>query len=109
MGEHGQREARIGGRERFEELHGRRGVEARAAVLLADRDAEQTEGPGLAEEREVEGLVAVVLRRLRLHLARHELAQGLGEQHVLRGGGKEVEASPLALVHAESLAVTARA
>ena len=102
VGEHGEREARVGGRERLADLNGRGGIEARAAVLLANRDAEQAERPGLAEEREVEGLVAVVPRGLRLDLPRHELAQRLGEQRVLRRGSVEIEASPLALVHGET-------
>src|SRR6267142_494206 len=54
-----------------------------AAVLLGQRHAEQTELARAAEQRVVERLVAVVLGRLRLDLARDERLERLGEQRVL--------------------------
>ena len=102
VGEHSQGEARVGGGERVADLDARRRVEARTSVLLGDRHAQQPQLSGAAEERVVEALLAVVLRRLRLHLARHELGEGVGEKRVLRRGGGEIEPSPVALVHAVS-------
>ena len=66
MREHGERETGVGGRERLADLHRGHGVEARAPVLLGQRDAEQAELAGAAEERVVEALVAIVRRSLRL-------------------------------------------
>ena len=63
VGEVGEREAGIGGRQRLVHDHRGGGVEPGAAVLLGDGEPEQPELAGAAEEGEVELLLAVVSRR----------------------------------------------
>ncbi len=89
-----QREAGIRCGERLAHLHHGDRVQVGAAVLLGQRDAQQTQLAGPPEERVVEGLGPVVLGRLGLHLAGDEGLERLGQQGVLGRRREEVERLP---------------
>ena len=80
-----EREARIAVRELVVHDHRCGRVHAGAAVLLGDRHAEQAEPAELGDQRRVERRRLVVLHRLRLDAALHELPHRLAQQLVLVG------------------------
>src|SRR5690606_25184037 len=93
-----EREARIGRGELLVHDRGRRGVHARATQLRRDRDAEEPELAQLAEARQGEALVTVVLEGLRVDLAFREFAHHGAQLGVLGGGFEElVHRAPLPL------------
>jgi hypothetical protein len=91
VGEVREREARVALRELVVDDHRPEGVEARAAVLAGDGDAEQAELADAAEQRLVQLRELVVLVRLRLHDLAREVADHLPEHAVLFGGVFEIE------------------
>ena len=110
MRQHGQREARIGGRQRLEDRHCGGGIEARAPMLLAEGHTEQSKFASPPEKGVIERLRAVVLCGLGLHLPADEVSQRIGEQSVFRGRRKQVEAAPVAIRHrAASLTAASQA
>jgi hypothetical protein len=91
----GESEAGVRGRQRFVDHHRGDRVEPGAAVLFGNRQAEQAELAGAAEEVVVETFFAIELLGLRFHLAGDEVAESLGEQAVLVGRREQIQAAKI--------------